>query len=499
MSSNPNTPGNEQIKVTNFPPKPGPTIADLTAHVAGLAAEVGKPTPPTPHRDLLSRLLEAVGPVDFRAASGLEEDENLRGKHYTVGVVAEVLRLAALNRWNLCKRNDSVYLFNGAYWKQIERDTLKTFLGEAAARMGVPAADAAYYRNRDEYLNQFLTAAHLPEPQRAPDCVLINLQNGPLEIKPDGWNLRAPDAADFLTYQLPFAYQPNATAPTFAAYLDTVLPDEGLRGVLAEYLGYVFTRHLKLEKALFCYGTGANGKSVLFEIVNALLGPENVTSLSLSHLREEYNRAELSDKLLSYSSELDGGKLETALFKQLISGEPIQARRKYGHPFTLTDYAKLAFNANELPRDAEHSEAFFRRFLIVPFTVTIPTEQRDATLAGRIIAGELPGVFNWVLEGLRRLLAANGFTPCLAVSETLSAYKLESNSVAQFLDEEGYRPSPDRHQPLKELYAAYRLSCQQDGGRPVGRTNFSKRLKALGYQANKTNVGQVVYLSRDAC
>lgn len=491
MSSNP-TPHRQDQSKFKF------DKADFKRHLTETADDLSRLDVPTPHGDLLDRLLAAVGPVDFRAAAGVEEDEKLRGKHYTVGVVAEVLRLAALNRWNLCKHNESVYLFNGAYWKQIERDTLKAFLGDAAARMGVPAADAIYHRNRDEYLNQFLSAAYLPAPRRQLDCVLINLQNGTLEIKPDGWHLRPPDAADFLTYQLPFEYKPDAAAPTFAAYLDTVLPDAGLRGVLAEYLGYVFTRHLKLEKALFCYGTGANGKSVLFEIVNALLGPENVTSLSLTHLREEYNRAELSDKLLSYSSELDGGKLETALFKQLISGEPIQARRKYGHPFTLTDYAKLAFNANELPRDAEHSEAFFRRFLIVPFAVTIPTEQRDATLAGRIIAHELPGVFNWVLAGLSRLLAANGFTPCLAVAEALSAYKLESDSVALFLDEEGYRPSPDRHQPLKELYAAYRLSCQQDGGRPVGRTNFSKRLKALGYHANKTNVGQVVYLSRDA-
>jgi putative DNA primase/helicase len=39
-----------------------------------------------------------------------------------------------------------------------------------------------------------------------------------------------------------------------------------------EYLGYLFVRNksLNLEKSLILYGTGANGKSVLFEILNAL-------------------------------------------------------------------------------------------------------------------------------------------------------------------------------------------------------------------------------------
>ena len=176
----------------------------------------------------------------------------------------------------------------------------------------------------------------------------------------------------------------------FEAYLNKVLPgDEGVKKqmILAEYLGYLFikTETLKLEQVLLLYGTGANGKSVFFDIVNALLGSENVSSYSLQNLTDDkcgYFRAMLANKLVNYTSEING-KLETAIFKQLVSGEPVEARLPYGEPFTLTNYAKLIFNCNELPKDVEQSTAYFRRFLIIPFDVTIPEAEQDKEQIGR--------------------------------------------------------------------------------------------------------------------
>ena len=154
---------------------------------------------------------------------------------------------------------------------------------------------------------------------------------------------------------------------------------------------------------MLLYGTGANGKSVFFEVVNALLGSNNVSSYSLQSLTNEngYYRAMIANKLVNYASEING-KLETAIFKQLVSGEPVEARLPYGEPMTITNYAKLIFNCNELPKDVEQSNAYFRRFLIIPFDTTIPEQQQDKELSKKIISSELSGVFNWVLQGLNR-------------------------------------------------------------------------------------------------
>ena len=93
----------------------------------------------------------------------------------------------------------------------------------------------------------------------------------------------------------------------FMKYLDRVLLDEDAQKGLAEYIGWIFTP-LKLEKCLFLYGSGKNGKSVFVDIVEALLGKENISHESLSDMCGENgdrSRANLSGKLLNPCSDVD--------------------------------------------------------------------------------------------------------------------------------------------------------------------------------------------------
>lgn len=144
--------------------------------------------------------------------------------------------------------------------------------------------------------------------------------------------------------------------------------------------------------------------------------------------------------------------MEASTFKQLASGEPIQARQIYGQPFTMMNYAKLMFNCNELPKEVENTEAFFRRFLIFPFTQTIPKAEQDPELSTKIIQTELSGVFNWMLEGLRRLLEQRRFSDSEQIDNQVNEFRREADSVAMFLEEEGYRPDTGSFVLLKTLY-----------------------------------------------
>ncbi len=455
---------------------------------------------PIPHRDVLQMLIQKVENVNFRELAGLQgKRETLKKKHFQVIAIENILHLAQRNCWGLCKKHDFIYLYNGAFWSLLSVDELRDFLGKAAEEMGVDKFDCRHYVFRDQLYKQFLSVAHLPEPEWEENRVLVNLINGTFEVTPEGGRLRNFRRGDFLTYQLPFAYDPQAKAPLFEAYLNRVQPDRERQKLLAEYLAYVFTRHLKLEKTLLLYGSGANGKSVFFEIVNALLGKDNVTSYSLQSLTNEsgYFRAKLANALVNYASEING-KLETSIFKQLVSGEPVEARLPYGEPFTLTQYARLIFNCNELPKEVEHTDAFFRRFLIVPFEVTIPEEEQDKELSGKIIKNELSGVFNWVLEGLKRLLARKKFSRSEAVEKQLQEYRLQSDSVHLFLEEEGYEKHQYGHDThamkMAFLFGEYRLFCYENNYRPVSKKNFKKRLMNIGYYIPaRTSIGHVVH------
>src|SRR5690554_8059676 len=370
--------------------------------------------------------------------------------------------------------------------------------------MGISKNTSNYYSFREQLMKQMYSVADIYEDNDfevndSKKKTLINLLNGTFEIDGYKMKLRKPEKEDFLTYQLPFKYDKSAECPMFDDYLNTVLPDKNNQSILMEYLGYIFVRNkaLKLEKSLILYGTGANGKSVLFDILNAMLGgSKNVSNFSLQNLTNEngYYRAMLSDKLVNYASEING-KLEASIFKQLVSGEPVEARLPYGEPFTLTNYAKLIFNCNELPRDVEQTNAFFRRFLIIPFDVTIPEEEQDKELAQKIIRQELSGVFNWVLEGLKRLLRQKQFTHSDAVDETLENYIKVSNSVILFLEEEGYQKSPDAYIQLKDLYNQYKSFCFDGSYHPVSKRNFSERLRNAEIMIERKNIGIVVYVS----
>lgn len=482
-----------------FYDRPGQVITQLFQQEAAQAAA---PAPPLPHEQVLARLLEQVEPVDFRERAGLRDDrDKLTTMHYTVITIREVLALAERNAWDLSYRQGFLYSYNGSYWKHLEEASLRYFLRQAASRLGVPDIKANYHGFVDQLYKQFLTTASLPVPAPTTrEVVSVNLQNGTYDIGLHRQGLRAAAATNFLTHELPFAYAQAAVAPRWQQFLDRVVPDQASQYVLAEYLAYLFipTAKLKLEKVLLLYGTGANGKSVFFEVVTALLGPENVSNYSLSSLTkgEAYSRAHLATKLVNYASELNG-KLEADTFKQLASGEPVEARLPYGQPFIMTEYAKLIFNCNELPTDVEHTHAFFRRFLIVPFTVTIPEAEQNKTLATTIIREELAGVFNWILAGLRRLLEQRGFTDSAAIRAQLEAYKKQADTVRLFLEEAGYVADAECWVKGQDVYQEYKFFCQDDGYRAVGRQKFTGRLQQAGIGQKRNGQGQMLALRKD--
>lgn len=455
-----------------------------------------------PHEMLIASLLDQVKKIDFRERAEFDpddEDAKLKKEHYLVIIVEELLDLAKRNKWQLCQRDGSFYLFNGAFWKLIENDEVKNLLQKAAERMGADKFKARHYEFADQLFKQFIVSAHLSAPKVNRDQVRINLTNGTLLIEANKISLYPPNPDHFMTYQLPFAYDPETQAPIWLRYLMRVLPEAELQNVLAEGFGYIFipSRKLKLEKMLLLSGDGSNGKSVAFEVLSALLGPENLSSYSLEKLTtEETHRAKIKDKLVNYCSEISVN-LEASMFKALVSGESVPARELYGKPFQIENYAKLIANANKLPTVAEHTHAWFRRFLIIPFNVTIPDHEQDTQLANKIIAAELPGVLNWVLAGLRRLLSQGHFTDSEAVRAQTELYKRQSDTVRLFLDEYGYESDTRQITPLQDLYREYQGFCRDDGHRnPVNKLNFRKRIEGFNILTGNRNIGRVVFVVR---
>lgn len=398
-------------------------------------------------------------------------------------IVNQLCELAENERMPLCSCEGNAYYYNGSYWQMIDQTEFGKFLSDIAVGCGLNKKIAIAASTVKLLEQQFHSYAGRTEPADHDDCVKINLSNGTLRIDSEGCRLEPFSADDFMRYRLPVAYDESAKTNLFQQFLDRVLPEKESQNFLAEYIGYALTSNLKLEQCLLLIGTGANGKSVVFDIVNALLGIENITHYTLSQLCDGngYYRSMISGKLLNYSSELGTNLSDVDMVKKLISGEPIDARNPYGRPFTVRIYCKFMFNTNSLPTSVEISDAYFRRMNFMQFDVTIPKSEQDPELAKKIIEREPDGVLQWVLDGLRRLLATRKFTKSPKMEAAKEQIRRDLDSVATFMSESGYIPSTSNRILLKNLREEYNEFCKLNNCRQVGHKSFGLRLRAAGF------------------
>jgi putative DNA primase/helicase len=449
---------------------------------------------------LLDEILKIIKPINFREKIKLpKEDDKLQKKHYLVTTIEEVISLANDNGFSLCRSSGNIYIYNSEFWENVSDENFTDFLGSASLKLGIDKYESKHYKFKDELYKQFLSAGGLKSISITKGTTLINLKNGTFEISQKNAFLRDFKKEDFIKYQLPFKYDKNASAPLFEKFLNKVLPDKKLQYILAEYLGSIFIKNdvLKLEKCLLLYGSGANGKSVFYEIVMALLGSENTTNYTLSSLTQDNSksRINLEYKLLNYASEIDG-KLKSDIFKSMVSGEPLPVQQLYKQDKTITEYAKLLFNCNELPKEVENTNAFFRRFIIIPFNVTIPEDQQDKKLSTTLIENVLSGVFNWMLGGLKRLLYQGDFTVSEIAQNEVLNYQKTSDSVLTFMEDENFIISTTTDYILKNLYNEYKDYCIDSGLRCCSKKTFSTRLRKSGYEVIRKSHGISVFVEK---
>ena len=165
----------------------------------------------------------------------------------------------------------------------------------------------------------------------------------------------------------------TAQWPLWKKFLDEVLPDDSLQLLLSEIFGYCLTPSISFHKAFFLVGDGANGKSVVLDVLEALVGVENCSALMLSDLNERFRLAELLGKLVNIVQEVEAKSLlADARFKSVVAGDPQVGERKNQHPFKFRPFAKWVVACNALPASRDRSYGFLRRIVILPFEKTDP-------------------------------------------------------------------------------------------------------------------------------
>lgn len=323
------------------------------------------------------------------------------------------------------------------------------------------------------------------------DPYLFNCANGTLDLRTG--TLRPHDPADLITKRAGCGFDPNATGPTFDKFIAEILPDPAVRDFVQRLTGSAMLGKV-VEHILPLYvGVGANGKTTLIEVLKATFGDYAIAAEPDLLIERDHahptGQADLQGVRLAVAAETDEGRrLAAATVKRLTGGERIRARRMRMDFFEFPPSHTLVMVTNHKPKVAGDDPAIWRRLLVVPFDVVISAP--DGTLPDRL-ALELARVLAWAHEGYRAW-AEGGLQPPATIRQRTEAYRVASDTVGRFLDEQTVESALARV-GARDLYNAWTSWCDATGERPGTEVTFAEAMGARGCPKRKSH-GVQMYL-----
>lgn len=300
----------------------------------------------------------------------------------------------------------------------------------------------------------------------------LNLKNGTLNLR--SFELLAHEPDDLFTYQLDYEYDPNADCPLWKKFVKDVLvkegttdPDAELALLFQELMGYSLTTRMNYQVMIWLPGEGGNGKSVAISILKALLGPL-ATSIDFQTLGTpgNYDLSDVPGKRVVFSMEAEkGGALSEKYIKAIADGTPLKARPIYGSQIEFSSTAKIWWAMNDKPVIRDTTNAIWRRMKMIPFFRTFDESTADPHLLDKLLP-ELPGILNWAIEGLVRLVTNNRFTGATNAETAKQQYREQSNPVVQWMNT---MCVPTAHPATLQgaLYASFKEWCIANGERTI--------------------------------
>lgn len=315
---------------------------------------------------------------------------------------------------------------------------------------------------------------------------LVSLKNGLLDLGDyiDGGRLHLlPHTTNFFNVNaFSYNFEPSAKCPRFLRFLEEVLPRADVREVMQEWLGYQLIPETTLQACAMYVGDGANGKSVWLAAVTALVGVDNCSFVPLQAFSSERTFAlvPLIGKLVNIHADLGYvTPREEGSFKMITGGDSIQIERKNIDSKSFEMFARCHFATNTPPRFQDRTDATWRRLLYIPFEQKIEPKRRVPGMDKHRWweeTGELPGIFNWALEGLRRLMQRGRFQLPKYLEDAKQEYRSELDCCGRFLDDH-CRSEADEEVPSRVLYSAYRLWMKDTGHQALSAENFVREVK----------------------
>lgn len=369
---------------------------------------------------------------------------------------------------NIVRINEQLYTYRDGIYVNTQRDM------ELAMVKKLPKLKAA---QRAEVLKYIDLKAEVKEMS---DAKYIAFKNGIYNLATGLLEGFSPDIV--VTNQIPWDYREDVKSELAEKTLMKIAcGKDAIVKLLEECIGYCFYRRNQLGKAFFLTGGGSNGKSTFLDVMNNLLGSQNISSLDIAQLEERFSVAEIAGKLANIGDDISDEFLQgraVSTFKKIVTGDRIKAEKKGENPFMFNPYAKMFFSANDIPRSRDRTGAVLRRMVIIPFNAKFTKEDKDYDpyLKYKLEESDVMEYLIKVgIEGLKRVIENRGFTESSEVRSALDEYERDNNPILVFFDE--MSESDIENQLTSSVYSRYKVFCVENSATPMSKTSFSREVR----------------------
>ena len=358
----------------------------------------------------------------------------------------------------------------------------------------------AVKRRDDKYLSSALKVARpmLEIEQRILDVneFLLNTPSATYDLRTGA--IQDHKAEDYITKQT----ECDPSLDNEQLWLDALntifVGDQELIGYVQMIVGLAAIGKVYVEALIISYGEGRNGKSTFWNVISRVLGNYS-GSISADILTSQIRRnvkpelAEAKGKRLLIAAELEEGmRLNTSNIKQLCSTDEIAAEKKYKDPFKYVPTHTLVLYTNHLPKVGAIDKGTWRRLIVIPFLATIEGNKDVKNYADYLFENAGGAVLKWILEGARKVIAADYKLPLPHVVDVaIKQYKSNNDWLGHFL-EERCELDPTYTEKSGELYSEYRSFCMRTGEFARSIADFYTALESEGIGRKRTKKGVIV-------
>lgn len=309
----------------------------------------------------------------------------------------------------------------------------------------------------------------------------VFFKNGIYDVAED--KIYPPTSKIFATSTLPYNFNPKAKCPIWRWFSNDIFnSDVESVNLLQEWFGYnlIYSNHL--EQMMFLFGVPGSGKSTTVTVLRELLGPDRWCAANIESFTNQFGLAPMVGKYAAIISESQATRrshAQVALekIKQITGGDAVSINPKYKTQYDVELFVKITYVGNELPRFDDEPQALFRRFNLLYYANNYfkAPNTPDRKLKNKLVA-EVPGIAQWSLEGLRRLLENGDFTrPQISSGHIEDCKKLAS--PLQTIIDDWCEQKSGVFVPINTVYDLHVAFFKEDGLHPMNRTWFGRKMK----------------------